>query len=206
MNYESRKQAGGNAERAFFEWVHKQPGWHVEPYGQGLMTDKGRAMLMASSFNGDSKLVENFISEMTLDERQAYMPRVSAIPCLTRWMPDYVVAFQNLMIFCPDVKASTRPTPNYSIEMSSLLGAKVHSMTGAPCLYVFPPNDAVAYWSCATPDMIRKRSTKVMDGRNARGSGTPFYLVPKLALDIPVRRVMTEFELNGRVAIGELTL
>lgn len=207
MTFNYRAAAGFGAERSFTDWVHMNAGWHSEPYGQGLMSEEGRKMLRSSGFNGNSCIVENLIAGMSSDERRVYMGRVGAVPCLTRWLPDRVVAYRSQMVFCPDVKTAISKTPNHAVEMSSLLGAQVHSQTGVACLYVFPPNDFVSYWACATPEMIRQRASTIMDGRNTyRGSGTPFYLVPKRAIDTSLRHLMTEFELNGVARLGDLHL
>ena len=89
-------------------------------------------------------------------------------------------------------------TANWAVEMSSILGAKLHSKTGVQCVYAFPPTPFVKYWSCASPDLLRDRVFKVLDGKSTRGgSGTPFYLIPKRAIDIPFCKLMAAVEING---------
>lgn len=202
MSFDYRNSFGSKAEQDFKRWVHMQNGWHVEPYGQALMTSKSKQIMRASPFSGDTAVLEDLIASLTHQERNVYMSRVSTIPNLTRWMPDFVVAYKNEIICAPDVKTSMSTTPNWAVEMSSILGSKLHSKTGVQCLYAFPPTPFVEYWSCASPDQLRDRAFKVLDGKAVRGgSGTPFYLVPKRAIDLPLRQVMTEIELNGRCEI-----
>lgn len=204
LAYKARRAFGDKAEDGFKEWVHKQAGWHVEPYGQGLMTEKTRGMMRETPFNGDSAILEQMLLDLEAEERKVYFDRLSFVPNLTRWMPDFVIAYRNSIICAPDAKASMRPSMNWAIEMSSVLGSKLHSKTGVQCVYAFPPTPGVIdYWSCASPDMIRERRIRVLDGRNTNGgSGTPFYLVPKLALDLPFKHVMTGIELNGEFRIN----
>jgi hypothetical protein len=202
MNFDQRNGYGNKAEQDFKRWVHMQPGWHVEPYGQGLMTDRSKEMMRQTPFNGDTAILEELLSDLRPGERNVYMDRVATIPNLTRWMPDFVVSYRNSIICAPDVKTSISETPNWAVEMSSILGAKLHSKTGVQCVYAFSPTPFVDYWSCASPDQLRDRTFKVLDGKRVRdGSGTPFYLVPKRAIDIPFRKVMTEIELNGTYRI-----
>lgn len=202
MSFTNRNRYGSQAEEDFKRWVHQQSGWNIRPYGQGLMDEDTRQMLRDTPFNGDSAILEDLLASLRPDERNVYMTRVAIIPNLTRWMPDFVVAYRNAIICAPDVKTSMSQTPNWAVEMSSIFGAKLHSKTGVQCVYTFPPTPSVNYWSCATPDMLRERSIKVLDGRSTwGGSGTPYYLVPKLAIDIPFRKLMTEIELNGKFEI-----
>lgn len=198
MSFDRRNSFGSKAEQDFKRWVHMQPGWHVDPYGQGLMTERSKQMMRETPFNGDSGIVEDLIAGLAPKERNVYMARVAVIPNLTRWMPDFVVSFKNRIVCAPDVKTSMSTTPNWAVEMSSVLGSKLHSKTGVQCIYVFPPTPFVEYWSCASPDQIRDRVFKILDGTSVQGgSGTPFYLVPKRSIDLPFRQVMTEIELNG---------
>lgn len=198
MTFKDRSNYGNQAENMFKRWVHMQPGWNVVPYGQGLMPSEARELLRETPFNGDSTIIESLIAELLPEERRVYMARVSTIPNLTRWMPDFVVAYKGEIICGPDVKTSMSSTPNWAVEMSSILGAKMHSKTGVQCVYAFPPTPFVDYWSCASPDQLRDRAFKILDGRSVSGgSGTPFYLIPKRAVDLPFRKVMTEIELNG---------
>lgn len=202
MSFSNRSRYGSQAEDKFKKWVHLQPGWHIYPYGQGLMTEDARQMMRETPFNGDTAILEDLLASLRPEERMVYMARVATIPNLTRWMPDFVVAFRNAIVCAPDVKTSMSETPNWAIEMSSILGAKLHSKTGVQCVYAFPPTPFVDYWSCASPDMLRERVFKVLDGRSTRGgSGTPFYLIPKRAIDIPFRKLMTAIELNGKFEI-----
>jgi hypothetical protein len=202
MTFAHRNSFGSKAEQDFKRWVHMQPGWHVEQYGQGLMTERSRQMMRETSFNGDSSMVEQLIAEMLPLERSVYMTRVATIPNLTRWMPDFVIAYKNQIVCAPDIKTSMSTTPNWAVEMSSVMGSKLHSKTGVQCIYAFPPTPFVEYWSCASPDQLRERAHKVLDGKSVRGgSGTPFYLVPKRAIDLPIRKVMTEVELNSKYEI-----
>jgi hypothetical protein len=203
VSFSNRSRHGSQAEDDFKKWVHLQPGWHIYPYGQGLMTEDARQMMRETPFNGDTAILEDLLASLRPEERKVYMARVATIPNLTRWMPDFVVAYRNAIVCAPDVKTSMSQTPNWAIEMSSILGAKLHSKTGVQCVYAFPPTPFVEYWSCASPDMLRERVFKVLDGRSTRGgSGTPFYLIPKRAIDIPFRKLMTEIELNGRFEIA----
>jgi hypothetical protein len=202
MSFDYRNGYGKKAEQGFKQWVHMQPGWHVEPYGQGLMNERGRQMMRETPFNGDSAILEELLAGLMPKERNIYMGRVATIPNMTRWMPDFVVAYKNAIICAPDVKTSMSTTPNWAVEMSSVLGSKIHSKTGVQCVYAFPPTPFVEYWSCASPDQLRDRSCKVLDGRSVSGgSGTPYYLVPKRSIDLPFRKVMTEIELNGTYRI-----
>lgn len=202
MSFTYRNSYGNKAEQDFKRWVHMQPGWHVEPYGQGLINERSKQIMRETPFNGDSSIVEELIAEMLPAERNVYMARVTTIPNLTRWMPDFVVAFKNQIVCAPDVKTSMSTTPNWAVEMSSVLGSKLHSKTGVQCVYAFPPTQFVEYWSCASPDQLRERAFKILDGRSVRGgSGTPFYLVPKRAIDLPFKKVMTGIELNGQYEI-----
>lgn len=202
MSFNNRSKVGNRFEQDFKQWIHKTPGWLVEPYGQGLMTEQSRQMMRNSSFNGNALVLEELIADLAPNERNVYMQRIDTIPNLTRWMPDFVVAYRQTIICAPDVKGSISDTPNWSIEMSSILGNKLHSMTGVQCVYVFPPSRYVQYWSCATPDILRDRACKILDGKSVRGgSGTPFYLVPKRSIDIPFKQIMTEIELNGKFEI-----
>lgn len=211
MSFSNRSKYGNQAENDFKQWVHMQPGWHVCPYGQGLISDDVRQMMRKTPFNGDSDALEIMLAGLRPEERKVYIGRVATIPNLTRWMPDFVVAYRNAIICGPDVKTSMSSTPNWAIEMSSILGANLHSKTGIQCIYAFPPTPFIEYWSCATPDMLRDRAIKVLDGKSTfAGSGTPFYLVPKRAIDISFRKLMTEIELNGKFDIvssfGTVTL
>ena len=179
-----------------------QPGWNIRSYGQALMTEDTRQMMRETPFNGDTAILEQLLADLQPGERKVYMDRVATIPNLTRWMPDFVVAYRNAIVCAPDVKTSMSDTPNWAVEMSSILGSKLHSKTGVQCVYAFPPTSFVEYWSCASPDLLRERVFKVLDGRSTRGgSGTPFYLVPKRAIDIPFKKLMTEIELNGQFEI-----
>jgi hypothetical protein len=206
VTFTSRATAGTKAEQEFARWVHLQPGWHLEQYGQGLANQATKLMMRQAGFNGDTALLEQLLAGMHPEVRRVYMDRIETIPCLTRWMPDYVMAFRNELVCAPDVKTSLTPSPNWAVDVSSVLGAKLHSRTGVQCVYAFPPNDRVPYWSCATPGMIDSFAYRVMDGRNAAGSGTPFYLIPKSVCNFPLKRVMTEIELNGRCELGEAVL
>ena len=197
MSFSNRNKFGSKAESDFKTWVHMQPGWHVEQYGQGLMTERSRQMMRETPFNGDSSIVEELIAGLLPQERNVYMTRVATIPNLTRWMPDFVVSFKEQIVFAPDIKTSMSATPNWAVEMSSVMGSKLHSKTGLQCLYIFPPSQFVEYWSCASPDQLRERAIKVLDGKQVSGgSGTPFYLIPKHAIDLPVRKLMTGIELS----------
>lgn len=203
MSFSNRSKYGNQAESDFKQWVHMQPGWHVFPYGQGLISEDVRQMMRQTPFNGDSASLEVMLAGLRSDERKVYMDRVATIPNLTRWMPDFVVAYRNSIICGPDVKTSMSATPNWAVEMSSVLGSNLHSKTGVQCIYAFPPTPFVDYWSCATPDLLRDRAIKVLDGKSTfTGSGTPFYLVPKLAIDISFRKLMTGIELNGTFEIA----
>lgn len=202
MSFTHRSSYGNKAEQDFKRWIHMQPGWHVMPYGQALMPNECKRMMRQSNFNGDASIVEDMIADLRPQERSIYIDRVAAIPNLTRWMPDFVIAFKSTIICAPDVKTSMSSTPNWAVEMSSVLGSKLHSKTGVQCIYAFPPTEFVEYWSCASPDQLRERAFKMLDGRSVRGgSGTPFYLVPKRAIDLPFKKVMTEIELNGQYEI-----
>jgi len=202
MSFNQRSSFGNKAEQDFKRWVHMQPGWHVEPYGQGLMNERSKQMMRETSFNGDASTLENLIAEMLPAERNIYMERVATIPNLTRWMPDFIVAYKNQIICAPDVKTSMSTTPNWAVEMSSILGNKLHSKTGVQCIYAFPPSPFVEYWSCASPDQLRDRAFKILDGKSVcGGSGTPFYLVPKRSIDLPFKTLMTELELKGQYKI-----
>jgi hypothetical protein len=203
VSFSNRSRYGCQAEDEFKKWVHLQPDWHVYPYGQGLMTEDARHMMRKTPFNGDTAILEDMLASLKPEERNVYMDRVATIPNLTRWMPDFVVAYRSTIVCAPDVKTSMSQTPNWAIEMSSILGAKLHSKTGVQCIYAFPPTPFVEYWSCASPDMLRERVFKVHDGQSTRGgSGTPFYLIPKRAIDIPFRKLMIEIELNGKFEIA----
>lgn len=198
MSFDQRNSFGSQAEQEFKRWVHMQPGWHVEPYGQGLMTKLSREMMRQTPFNGDTAILEELLSDLRPGERNVYMGRVATIPNLTRWMPDFVVSYRNSIICAPDVKTSMSETANWAVEMSSILGAKLHSKTGVQCVYAFPPTPFVQYWSCASPDLLRDRVFKVLDGKSTRGgSGTPFYLIPKRAVDIPFCKLMAGIEIDG---------
>lgn len=202
MSFDYRNSFGGKAEQDFKRWVHTQAGWHVMPYGQALMPEECRRMLRESNFSGDTSIVEDMIAGLMPKERNVYMDRVATIPNLARWMPDFVIAHRGQVVCAPDVKTSMSTTPNWAVEMSSVLGAKLYSKTGVQCVYAFPPTPFVEYWSCASPDQLRDRAFKILDGRSVRGgSGTPFYLVPKRAIDLPFRKVMTEIELNSKYEI-----
>lgn len=202
MSFSNRSKYGNQAESDFKRWVHMQPGWNIRSYGQALMTEDTRQMMRETPFNGDTAILEQLLADLQPGERKVYMDRVATIPNLTRWMPDFVVAYRNAIVCAPDVKTSMSDTPNWAVEMSSILGSKLHSKTGVQCVYAFPPTSFVEYWSCASPDLLRERVFKVLDGRSTRGgSGTPFYLVPKRAIDIPFKKLMTEIELNGQFEI-----
>jgi hypothetical protein len=202
VSFSNRSKYGNQAESDFKRWVHMQPGWNIRSYGQALMTEDTRQMMRETPFNGDTAILEQLLADLQPGERKVYMDRVATIPNLTRWMPDFVVAYRNAIVCAPDVKTSMSDTPNWAVEMSSILGSKLHSKTGVQCVYAFPPTSFVEYWSCASPDLLRERVFKVLDGRSTRGgSGTPFYLVPKRAIDIPFKKLMTEIELNGQFEI-----
>ena len=202
MNFNYRNVHGSKAEHEFKQWIHMQPGWGIEPYGQGLMTERSRQMMRETPFNGDSAIIEDLIAGLSSRERDVYMSRIAAIPNLTRWMPDFVISFKGRIICAPDIKTSMSATPNWAIEISSVLGAKLHSKTGVQCIYAFPPTPFVDYWSCASPDQLRQNAHKILDGKSVYGgSGTPFYLVPKRLVSLPLRQVMTEVELNGHCEI-----
>lgn len=202
MTFQDRNRQGSEAEQLFKRWVYAQAGWHVEPYGQGLMTERSRQMMRETPFNGDATVLHEMIASLRSDERNVYLDRIATVPNLTRWMPDFVLAYRNQIICAPDVKTSVTNSPNWAVEISSVLGNKMHSKTGVQCIYVFPPTPFVDYWSCASPDLLRERASRILDGRSVKGgSGTPFYLVPKRAIDLPLKQVMTGIDVSGSYAI-----
>jgi hypothetical protein len=211
MNFNYRNSYGSKAEQEFKQWVHMQPGWEIEQYGQGLMNKHSRQMMRETPFNGDSSVLVELIASMTPQERNIYMDRIKIVPNLTRWMPDFVLARKGQIVCAPDIKTSISTTPNWAVEMSSIMGSKLHSKTGVQCIYAFPPTQFVDYWSCASPDQLRSKAYKILDGKAVKGgSGTPFYLIPKRVIDLPLKQVMTEIELNGSCEIvsnyGKVTI
>jgi hypothetical protein len=211
MNFNYRNSYGRKAEQEFKQWVHMQPGWEIDQYGQGLMSKRSRQMMRETPFNGDSSVLVELIASMTPQERNIYMDRIKVVPNLTRWMPDFVLARKGQIVCAPDIKTSISTTPNWAVEMSSIMGSKLHSKTGVQCIYAFPPTQFVDYWSCASPDQLRSKAYKILDGKAVKGgSGTPFYLIPKRVIDLPLKQVMTEIELNGSYEIvsnyGKVTI
>jgi len=198
MTFSNRNKCGSEAENEFESWLQMNSGWEVQPYGQGLMTEKSRRMMRNSGFNGDPKILESLLAEMRPAERNVYFDRINTMPNLARWLPDFVISYKNTIICAPDIKTSMSSTPNWAVEMSSILGNKLHSLTGVQCIYVFPPSEYTNYWTCATPDLLRQCSSKILDGKSTKGgSGTPFYLVPKRSIEIPLKALMTSIELTG---------
>lgn len=94
-----------------------------------------------------------------------------------RWLPD-LVAFRvdggRTRLRLIDAKSSVnRDTPNYSFEKSSVDTAAICS----GCFHIrtiFVTFDFMV----VTPDAIFRHGV-YRDGRNTRGSGTPFWLLPK---------------------------
>lgn len=202
MTFKVRNSYGSQAENDFRCWLQMHPGWQVQQYGQGLMTDESRRMMRENAFSGNPKILETLIAEMQPSERKVYLDRLDAIPNLARWLPDFVVSYRDTIICAPDIKTSMSDTPNWAVEMSSILGNKLHSLTGVECVYAFPPTQYVDYWTCATPDLLRECSFRILDGKSTKGgSGTPFYLIPKRSIETPFKSLMTSIEITGTFEI-----
>lgn len=75
-------------------------------------------------------------------------------------------------------------------------------MVGLASITPATPVATIPIWSCASPDQLRSKAYKILDGKAVKGgSGTPFYLIPKRVIELPLRQVMTEIELNGSCEI-----
>lgn len=207
ITYSARKLVGDKAEDDFMHWVRRNPGWDAVPYGQALLDKKTRKVLLNTPFNGSGEQIEQLLAGFHPDIRRAYMEGIGKIPTLARWNPDALMIYRGVGICWPDVKDASPQYPDtWSVEISSMASSIVHAWYGIPPIYVFPPSKFYEYWTCASAKHVSRNFKRAFNGRNASGSGSPFVTIPKLSIDRPLRRLMTEIELNGCAPFDDVLL
>lgn len=108
-------------------------GWHVQPWGQGLLDDRVRQVL---------------------NERAPVV--------LWRWLPD-LIAVRGDRVYLVDPKTDFRPdSPNFSIEISAIQAHRAMSCLGLRIVYVFgdmtcnsPENIRPVQWFMPDPGRTR---------------------------------------------------
>lgn len=144
-------------ELNLLDWLRKQ-GYSADLFGQGQLSDYWRGMLCGyrDSFGR---------------------------PALIRWMPDIIAAVPDdpTTIVFIDAKTGNGNTGNYSIEINAVSAALAfENLLYVPVLFVWQDGRVLSAYE------ISNRRFKRMDGADAKGSGTAFYLI-KRDFATPVR-------------------
>lgn len=151
MSFTGRKVLADAHERAIKSELERR-GWHVEPFGIG--------MLQAT----------------TREHLHGVRPAT-----LWRWLPDLIASRDGRVVLVDGKGEQRNDTPNFAIELMAIYAHRSMAVFGVPIVYVFNDMScnwltdefiAGAKWFMPEPGRHRVQSA---------GSGTPFVLVPKSA-------------------------
>ncbi len=95
MRGQERMHIGDAHEQAVAERL-REVGWHVEPFGQGLFSEKLRSAL------------------------QHHQP-----PVLIRWLPDMIATRRGRVVLVEAKSRGSNDTPNHSLEIACLTSMQV---------------------------------------------------------------------------------
>lgn len=152
MSFTERK-VNADAHELAIQHELERRGWHVEPFGIGML------------------------QPTTRDHLHTVQP-----PTFWRWLPDLIASRDGRVVLVDGKGEQRNDTPNFAIETMAILAHRSMSVFGVPIVYVFSDMScnwlsdeflagAVRWY---TPEPGRHRV-------HSAGSGTPFVLVPKSA-------------------------
>lgn len=103
-----------------------------------------------------------------------------------RWIPDLIAYRDPYDVALFDCKWGRTDTPNWSIEIAAVESdINFFEFCGLPIYYVWPD------YTCSTPDSVFEVGLRRAEGwHDGAGSGTPYYLVPKVRITTTLAEVL----------------
>lgn len=179
-----RLDYGHQVEAQFRDWLDNQIGWSACEFGQDLLPEALSNDMRSIELPLSNPVSQDLINLLPANWRDTYVAGIgNSIKSLWRWDPDVLCKHNNRPVFFVDVKSSISTTDNVSIEISSYLAALANRLRlGLPQYFVFSPLRPGAEWTYLSVKQIESRVCSVREGSGAKGSKTPFLLLPKIHL------------------------
>lgn len=180
-----RLARGHQIEAQFLDRMNSRALWTAHMFGQRNCSDRLQSDLRKVDIPISSEYAQNMISKLPEDWQHIYKRGIGkSFPTLCRWDADAFCIYNGQPKFFAEIKSTNPEYPKVTFEISCYLGALINSLRlGLPLYFIFYIGDPDLMWSYLTLDEFPNCVSRVLDGKNASGSGTPFALIDKKFLN-----------------------
>jgi len=184
---------GHKTEQLFLDFINSKSLWRARTYGQRSLDNKLQDDLRRIAISSNSDYAKDKINKLPEEWRHIYKRGIgNSFPALCRWDADALCVYNNSPQFFAEIKSTKRSNHAVFIEASCYLAALVNDRLALPLHFVFHLNQPDIEWAYATLDEIPLIASRMHDGRNAAGSGTPFIIIEKDKLTKSVDQLLLQ--------------